>query len=131
MEEVLKILIVSQYFWPENFTINSLARSLKLKGNDVDILTGKPNYPDGKIYNGYNFWGYKKDIWNGLRLFRIPLLPRGLGSRFRLALNYVSFVFSGLIFSPFMLKGNKYDVIFIYAPSPITQAIPAIFLKRI
>lgn len=131
MEEVLKILIVSQYFWPENFTINSLARSLKLKGNDVDILTGKPNYPDGEIFKGYNLWGCNEDIWNGLRLFRIPLLPRGLGSRFRLALNYISFVISGLLFSPFMLKGNKYDVIFVYAPSPITQVIPAIFLKFI
>ena len=48
----MKILLVSQYFWPETFRVNDLAEELVLRGNEVTVLTGKPNYPQGKIYKG-------------------------------------------------------------------------------
>lgn len=122
-----KILIVSQYFWPESFRINDVAKTLLEKGIEVEILTGKPNYPQGKIFPGYKAWGCQRESYQGLNINRIPLLARGRGG-VRLALNYVSFIVSGLIFAPWMLRNKKYDVIFVYAPSPILQAIPAIFL---
>ncbi len=123
----MHVLIFSQYYWPESFRINDVAKTLSEKGIDVEVLTGKPNYPQGNIYNGYKAWGCQQDIHIGVNVNRIPLLARGRGG-FRLALNYLSFVISGLLFAPWLLRKKKFDVIFIYAPSPIIQAIPAIFL---
>ena len=123
----LRVLIVSQYFWPEGFRINEVAKTLLDNGVEVEVLTGKPNYPQGKVFAGYRAWGCQRESYNGITINRIPLLARGDGG-WRLALNYLSFVMSGLICSPWMLRRKKFDVIFIYAPSPILQAIPAIFL---
>lgn len=123
----LRVLIVSQYFWPEGFSINGVARTLLEKGIKVEVLTGKPNYPRGEIFSGYRVWGCQRENYKGIGINRIPLLARRSGG-WRLALNYLSFVVSGLLFAPWMLHKKKFDVIFIYAPSPILQAIPAIFL---
>ena len=124
----MKLLVVSQYFWPENFRINDLVRSLIKKGHAIDILTGKPNYPEGIIYPGYRSWGCQVEAWQGMKIYRVPIAARGSRNGIRLALNYLSFVVSGLLFAPWLLRKKKYDAIFIYAPSPIFQAIPASFL---
>jgi glycosyltransferase involved in cell wall biosynthesis len=124
---MMRVLIVSQYFWPENFRINDVAKTMSSIGIEVEVLTGKPNYPQGVIYPTYKAWGCQKDSHQGIGINRIPLLPRGHGG-LSLALNYLSFVMSGSIFAPLMLRKKRFDVIFIYAPSPILQAIPAIFL---
>ena len=126
----LKILVFSQYFWPESFLINDLAQSLTHRGHEVEVLTGKPNYPYGKKFKGYKGFGLQSERYNDIQIYRIPLLSRGMG-KLRLALNYISFIISGLIFSPIALRGKRYDVIFVYALSPILQVIPAIFLGRI
>jgi glycosyltransferase involved in cell wall biosynthesis len=123
----VRILVVSQYFWPEDFRINDVVRSLVEKGVAVDLLTGKPNYPSGQLFDGYRIWGVQRQIWNGVNSYRIPLLVRGRGG-LRLALNYLSFVISGLLIAPWLFRKQKYDVIFIYGTSPILQAIPALFL---
>lgn len=126
----MHILIITQYFWPENFRINDIAKLLTEKGHSVTVITGIPNYPGGKFYPGYGFFSKRKDSYNGIDIFRIPLLPRGNGQGLRLALNYLSFIFFGCLFAPF-LKIPKYDIIFIYEPSPVTVALPAILLKKI
>ena len=123
----MHILIFSQYFWPESFRINDVAKTLCEQGHQVEVITGKPNYPNGKISDGYKLLGYQLDIHDDVVIHRIPLIPRG-SSRMWLALNYVSFVISGLLFSPWVLRSKKFDVIFVYGVSPILQAIPAIFL---
>lgn len=124
----MRVLIFSQYFWPENFRINELALSLKAHGHDVKVLTGKPNYPAGKVYGGYKAWGTLHEIWQGISVCRLPIIPRGEKSSIKLALNYLSFIVAGLIFAPWLLRKHQYDVIFVYAPSPIFQVIPASFL---
>lgn len=123
----MRVLVCSQYFWPESFRINDVAKTLLEKGVEVEVLTGKPNYPHGEIFSGYRAWGCQQEIYQGININRIPLLPRGNGG-WHLALNYLSFVISGLLCAPWMLRKKRFDVIFIYAPSPILQAIPAIFL---
>ena len=123
----MRILIASQYFWPESFPINDICASLVDKGLKVDVLTGKPNYPQGEVFSGYRTWGCVKEAYRGMTVNRIPLRPRGRGG-LGLILNYLLFVFSGLLVAPFLLRKKKFDVIFVYAPSPILQAIPAIFL---
>jgi glycosyltransferase involved in cell wall biosynthesis len=125
----MKVLIVSQYFWPEGFRINELVQLLVKRGLDVDVLTGKPNYPEGTIFPGYCAWGCQIERWEGATIYRLPLVARGVKSAFKLASNYLSFIVSGLLIGPWILRKRRYDVIFVYAPSPILQAIPAIFLS--
>jgi glycosyltransferase involved in cell wall biosynthesis len=123
----MKVLIVSQYFWPENFHINDVAKTLGKKGHHVEVLTGKPNYPRGVIFDGYKSFGFQSETHSGNVIHRIPILARRHNA-FRLALNYLSFVISGLFFSSWLLRRKNFNVIFVYCTSPIFQAIPAIFL---
>ena len=123
----MKILIVSQYFWPENFKINDLCIELQKKGNEVVVLTGKPNYPSGKYYNGYKFWGFQSEYYENISIRRVPLFSRKNGNNFNLFLNYMSYVFFASIYVLF--NKNKFDIIFCYAVSPITIAIPGILAK--
>lgn len=125
----MRVLIVSQYFWPESFRINDLVRDLVAENVDVDVLTGQPNYPKGATFPGYRASGRSSQPWEGATLHRIPLAPRGCASALRLIWNYLSFVLSGLFLGPRALRGKPVDIIFVYAISPILQAIPAIFLK--
>jgi len=124
----MKILIVSQYFWPESFRINELVLTLKARGHLVSVLTGKPNYPDGDIFEGYRAWGCSIEDWCGIKIYRVPLIARGNKNAIKLALNYLSFIVSGVLCAPWLLRQESYDAILVYAPSPIFQAIPASFL---
>lgn len=124
----MKVLIVSQYFWPESFRINEVARDLKQLGHEVEVLTGKPNYPEGVFYSGYRGTTLMKELWNGIPIHRLPMVARGQHHKFKLILNYLSFIVSGLLFGPFLLRKKQFDVIFVYAPSPIFQVIPASFI---
>lgn len=114
----MKVLVVSQYFYPENFRINDLCYGLKDLGHEVEVLTGKPNYPKGNFYKGYSWNTKKAEIINGIKVYRSNLISRGNSGGFRLFLNYISFVFFGSI-KLFFIK-QKFDKIFVYAPSPIT-----------
>lgn len=126
----MRILVVSQYFWPESFIINDIVRMLDEQGHEVIVATGKPNYPDGKVFDGYRAAGTQRERYLGrVEVLRVPLWPRGQGGAKNLILNYLSFVFSGLLCLPWMLRGREFDAIVVFAPSPITQAIPAILLK--
>lgn len=126
----MKILVVSQYFWPENFIINDIVRSLVKRGHEVVVATGKPNYPDGKIFDGYSAKGTQRERYlRKIDVLRVPLWPRGEGGARNLILNYLSFVFAGILFLPWMLRKREFDAILVFAPSPILQAIPAIPLK--
>lgn len=124
----MRLLLVSQYFWPENFGINALARALRERGVEVTVLTGKPNYPDGEVFAGHSAWGCYREDWLGVEVVRVPLFPRGRRSALRLALNYLSFVAAGMVFGPWLLRGKRFDAVFVYAPSPLLQALPAVLL---
>lgn len=127
----MRVLIVSQYFWPEGFRINEIGKTLVEKGVEVDVLTGKPNYPDGEIFTGYRMGGCQVEKFLGMNISRVPLFPRGKNSRIRLALNYLSFIFSGLIFGPWLKRKKKYDIIFVYGLSPLMLALPGLLIGRL
>ena len=127
----MKILVVSQYFSPENFRINEIVQTLVDKGIEVDVLTGKPNYPEGVFFPGYTAWGCMKQKLLGATVYRVPIIARGARSAMRLALNYLSFVMSGLLYGPWLLRRKKYDAVFVYGVSPILQAIPALLIGRL
>ena len=124
----MKILIVTQYFWPESFKINDLALGLQERGHEIKVLTGKPNYPKGSFYDGYSFVKKGDENWKGIKILRSNLIPRGKGGGIKLMINYLSFAFFASIKSIFH-KGN-YDLIFVYEPSPITVGIPAVLLSK-
>jgi glycosyltransferase involved in cell wall biosynthesis len=124
----MRILIFSQYFWPENFHINDIACDLKARGHEIEVMTGKPNYPDGKFFSGYSSWGIDQELWKDIPIYRLPIFARGSKSKFKLVLNSCSFIVSGFLLAPWLLRRAKYDVIFVYGVSPIFQAIPASFL---
>lgn len=124
----MKLLVVTQYFWPETFRITEVIQSLREAGCDVAVLTGQPNYPEGVIPRGYSAASLRTQIREGLTIHRVPLVPRGRGSALGLVLNYLSFIASAALFGPWLLRGQRFDAILVYAPSPILQAIPAIWL---
>jgi len=99
----MKVLIVTQYFWPESFSFNEIVKSLFKKGVEIEVLTGKPNYPSGIVFTGYSAWGCQRENYQGININRIPLIPRG-GGGWHLVLNYLSFIVSGFIFSPWILR---------------------------
>ena len=124
----MRILVISQYFYPENFRINDVCLGLKERGHEVVVLTAKPNYPNGKYFNGYSWFKKNHENWNGIMIYRSNLILRGKGNGIRLLLNYFSFAFFAT-FKIFTITDN-FDKIFIFAPSPITVGIPGIFARK-
>lgn len=126
----MKILVVSQYFWPETFRVNEIVSELTARGHEVTVLTGRPNYPEGVLHPDFAADPARFSRYAGADVLRVPLRPRGQGS-LRLVLNYWSFVFWGCLKGPWLLRGRRFDAIFVFETSPITSALPAILLKWI
>jgi glycosyltransferase involved in cell wall biosynthesis len=124
----LKILVVTQYFYPENFRINDVVLGLKEMGHEITVLTGKPNYPKGLFFEGYSLFSKQKELWCGITILRAPLFPRGKSGSLRLVFNYLSFAFFATLKTLFIK--NRFDIIFVYEPSPITVGLPAIALSK-
>jgi colanic acid biosynthesis glycosyl transferase WcaI len=124
----VKLLIVSQYFWPENFRINDLVAELVERGHEVTVLTGQPNYPAGEIFPDFKANPGKYAQYAGARILRVPLIPRGRGG-LRLLLNYLSFAVTGSLYAASKLRGKGFDAIFMYQLSPPTAALPANLLR--
>ena len=126
----LKILIVSQYFWPENFRVNDIVNYFKSKNAEIEILTGKPNYPGGKLFEDYSKNPRKYQHFNGCKISRVPILTRGIGSNTRLFFNYLSFFFTSIIFGLFIYRKKKFNYIFTFGTSPLTVALTSIILSK-
>jgi len=127
----MKILLITQYFWPEQFIINDLVKELAHQGHSIYVLTGKPNYPGGIVFSGYTQADTMvEEFIPGVQVFRAPLRPRGLKSGKNLFLNYCSFVFNGCWYFPKAIKGQSFDVILSFGLSPITSVLPAIIIKK-
>ncbi len=126
----MRLLIISQYFWPENFRINDLATEFVKKGHAVTVLTGFPNYPDGKILNEFSMNPHMFSVYEGANIVRVPLIYRGTNS-ITLALNYLSFALSAITIGAWKLRGQSFDVIFVFQVSPVTVGIPGIVLSWI
>ena len=125
------ILLIAHNYWPENFPINKISNKLLEKDYNIDVLTGKPNYPEGKVFKNYNILDFRKDNFNNIVIHRVPIFPRGNGSSINLILNYLSFVLSAMFFGYFLLYKKKFDIVFVHAPSPILQSLIGIFFSKI
>ncbi len=127
MNKKMHILVISQYFYPEQFRINDICKEWVKRGYQVTVITGIPNYPQGKYYSGYGIWKRRREVYDGIDIIRIPLIPRG-GNAIMLCLNYLSFVISGFFWQLFTTV--KADNVFIYEVSPMTQALPGIWYAK-
>ena len=129
--DTVKVLVLSQHYWPETFRINEVVESLQKAGCCVSVLTGQPNYPDGAIFPGYRAMGVGAQMHEaGYMVYRVPVAPRRQGRAVQLISNYLSFLVSASLLGPWLLRGQRFDVIFVYGISPILQAIPGVVLKR-
>jgi len=127
----LRVLVVSQYFWPEEFRINDLVEQLVLRGHEVVVLTGLPNYPAGRVFEDYRADHAAYGSYRGAKVVRVPLVPRGRGNGLRLALNYLSFAISGSVVGWVKLRRYRFDAIFVFQTSPVTAALPAVLIRRL
>ena len=128
MSEIKHILVVSQYFYPEAFRINDMCAEWVRRGYKITVLTGIPNYPYGKFFDGYSLTKKRREKYMGMDIIRIPLIARGHSS-IGMALNYFSFVISGFFWKTFTRL--KADMVFIFEVSPMTQALNGVwFAKR-
>ena len=125
----MNILIISQYFWPENFRINEISNELSKLGNKVSVLTGMPNYPEGFFYKDFlkNKSSYSK--YKNVNIYRVPIIPRRR-NKFNLLINYISFVISASIFGLFKIKKNDYDIIFVFQTSPVFVGIASSIISK-
>ena len=126
----MRVLLISQYFWPENFRINDLAKELVERGHSITVLTGKPNYPSGRVFAEFKSAPNAFNDYFGASVCRVPMLARGTGG-LRLMFNYLSFVVGASIFAPLRLLGQRFDVVFVFEPSPITVGLPAILIGKL
>lgn len=121
------ILVISQYFFPEQFRINDICEEWVKRGYKVTVVTGIPNYPQGKFYDGFGVFKQNKQTYRGIEIIRLPIVPRGNNS-LMLVLNYASFVVSGYFWQLF--TSLKPDNVFIFEVSPMTQALPGVWLSK-
>jgi colanic acid biosynthesis glycosyl transferase WcaI len=126
----MRLLVVTQYFWPENFRVNDLVAEFVERGHQVTVLTGLPNYPEGKVFEQFRADPMQYSNYQGAEIVRVPLMPRGNGG-LRLMLNYLSFAASASIIGLWKLRGKNFDAIFAYEPSPITVGLPAALLRSV
>ena len=123
----MKIMVVCQYYYPEPFRISDICETLVQKGHKVTVLTGLPNYPEGRVLDDYRYGKKRNQVINGVRVIRCFEIGRGK-SRLRLLLNYISFMLSATMKVAFMKQ--HFDVVFINQLSPVMMCIPAIMYKR-
>ncbi len=130
-KQKLKILFICQNFWPENFRSTDVVKNLISDGNYVEVLTSNPNYPEGKIYKGYSWFNLKTEKKNNIIIHRVPTIPRGKNNYFLIFLNYLSFILFGTFFGFFKMINKKFDIVLVFASSPIFQVIVGYFMKII
>lgn len=122
----MNILFFTQYFFPENFRINELVSYFDEKKYKCKVLTGYPSYPTKYLFTKK----IKKRKFKYLDIIRVPVIKRSK-SDLSIILNYISFFFSSFFFGIVKIFKKKIDVIFIFSPSPILTAIPAILISKI
>lgn len=125
-----KILFVCQYFYPEVFRGNDIAFYLAQQGHEVHVVTGIPNYPVGKFYEGYGWLKKRHEEIDGVKVTRLPIIPRG-NNKIKLMLNYFSYLMVAWVWMLFHAIGHKYDCVFVQQLSPVMMAAPGVLYKRL
>ena len=127
-----RLLFICQYFHPETFRGNDIAYDLAQRGVEVTVICGTPNYPKGKFFKGYGWFKRRRETINGVRVIRLPIIPRGNGGKIKLLANYFSYFIVASLFMPFHLIANKkYDACFVQQLSPVMMSVPGVLFKKL
>ncbi len=126
-----RILVYTNHYYPEQFKVNDVVNWLKDEMFDLRVVTGLPNYPSGKIFKGYGiFKNNTSKVGKNLIINRLPLIPRGSGSKLNLFFNYLSYFFSTILFTIYLiLFKKKYDIVLVHHTSPFLISIAPIIYK--
>ena len=127
----MRCLILTNHFLPESFRCNDVAFDLAHRGYAVTVLTAIPDYPEGHYHKGYSLFKRRLEVIDGVKIIRVPVLPRGNGGALRLVLNYVSGLVSFFFYALYQALFHKYDCIFVHDTSPAFIALPAVLIKKI
>lgn len=125
----MKILIIGEVFYPEEFLINDLALEWIKKGFHVDVLTRVPSYPQDKIFSGFKNKLFQKNDYIGITVFRFPVILGYQRSKVVKVINYLNFIVCGSIIA--LAIGKNYDHVFIYQTGPLTIALPGVLIKKL
>lgn len=101
------------------------------RGYDVTVLTNIPNYPQGKFFDGYSLFKKRREVIDGIKIIRVPIIPRGNGGKIRILLNYASGLLFMWIYALHYALWHKFDFIFVQQLSPCFIGLPATLVKRI
>lgn len=123
----MKLLVICQYYYPEPFRISDICEALVEKGHQVTVLTGLPNYPEGKVLDSYRSGKNRKEVINGVDVIRSFEIGRG-NRKATLLLNYFSFALSASYKTLFMKE--KFDAVFVNQLSPVMMGFPAMVYKK-
>ena len=127
-ERIMRILIISEVFWPEDFLINELAALWKKSGHEVEVISQYPSYPESYVYDGYENKGYSIENWDGIKIHRFHFIEGYKKSKIKKYLNYLLFVRIGNKIAKKI--GNSFDIIFVSQTGPLSVALPAIKIKK-
>ena len=126
-----RVLLVTQYFQPENFKCNDIAFELQRRGYEVTVLTAIPNYPQGRYFDGYGLFKRRVEYIDGVKVIRGFVVPRGKGGKIGLSLNYLSYLVSSCLIALDLSLRYKYEAVFVHQVSPVTIGVAATLVKRI
>lgn len=127
---MMKILFVCQYFYPEVFRGNDIAFHWTEQGHEVQVVSGIPNYPDGKFHEGYGLFKKRHEIVKGVNVTRLPIIPRG-NNKIMLMLNYFSYLVVAWVWVLFHAMFHKYDRVFVQQLSPVMMSAPGVLYKKL
>lgn len=131
MQRMKKCLLITNHFFPETFRCNDIAFELAKRGYDMTVLTGIPDYPQGKYYKGYSLFRRRCEKINGVKIIRVPHIPRGNGKALRMMIHYGSSIFFFFFYGLYQALFYRYDCIFIHNTSPAFICLPALLIKKI
>jgi len=125
----MRLIIVSQHFYPDSFRVNDIALALHERGHQVRVITGLPDYDAGRVPLAYRRFRKRRETVGGVEVIRLPTTRRRTGAFWRL-INYASFAVEGWLYACFMRRGAPVDAVLTYQTSPVSQALPAISLAQ-
>ncbi len=126
-----RVLLVTQYFYPENFKCNDIAFELQRRGYEVTVLTAIPNYPQGRFFDGYGLFKRRTEVVNGVKVIRGFVIPRGDGGKIGLSLNYLSYLVSSCLIALYLALRHRYAAVFVHQVSPVTIGVAATLVKKL
>jgi len=127
----MRLIIFTNHFYPESFRVNDIALDRAQRGDQVTVLTGIPDYPEGHFHKGYGLFKKRVEYVNGVKVVHVPLIPRGNGGKIRMVLNYASSVFFFFFYGWYQALFHRYDAVFVHDTSPAFISLPAKTVSKV